>query len=450
MTVPEEHVRSVPNLVTLATPARTSGPPSPMEARLEGEDVRVPGPFDGSLFLAPAAAAADIAPARAPRGEYLPFSPPSIGEEEIASVVDALRSPWISTGPQARRFEAEFASYLGAPAALALNSCTAGLHTALVALGVGDGDEVITTTMTFTSSVNVIEHVRARPVLVDVEPDTMNIDPARVEAAITPRTKVILPVHFAGHPAELDPLRDLARAHGCVLLEDAAHALPARYRGELIGAGGNPVAFSFYATKNLTTAEGGMLTGAPDLVDRARVLSLHGMSRDAWKRYSKNGSWRYEVVAPGFKYNMTDMQAALGLCQLRRLPSFQERRREVVAAYDAAFAGCAALELPARRPYVEHAWHLYVLRVRPEALDIGRDQFISELTERNIGTSVHFIPVHLHPYYRDRYGYLPESFPNALAAFERIISLPLHPGLTSDDVEDVISAVLDVVRAHRR
>ncbi len=459
MTRPETNVRSVPDLLASVSPPTVAVPPAG-EGVAEPRETPPPVTFDGSRFVA--AAVADLAPERAPlaplapleprppRAEYLPFSPPSIGEAEITSVVDTLRSPWISTGPRAHQFENEFASYLGAPAALALNSCTAGLHTALVALGVGEGDEVITTTMTFTSSVNVIEHVRARPVLVDVEPDTLNIDPAQVEAAITPRTKVILPVHFAGHPAELDPLREIARAHGCVLLEDAAHALPARYRGRLVGSDENPAAFSFYATKNLTTAEGGMLTGAPELVDRARILALHGMSRDAWKRYSKGGSWRYEVVAPGFKYNMTDIQAALGICQLQRLAAFQERRRAIAAAYDAAFSDCPALETPTCRPHVEHAWHLYVLRLRLDELDIGRDEFIAELTERNIGTSVHFIPVHLHPYYRDRYGYRPESFPSALAAFQRTVSLPLHPGLTADDVEDVTYAVLDIVRAHRR
>jgi dTDP-4-amino-4,6-dideoxygalactose transaminase len=384
------------------------------------------------------------------RSEFLLFSPPSIGEEEIAEVVDTLRSDWITTGPKTKRFEQEFAAYVGAPAGLALNSCTAGLHTALATAGIGPGDEVITTPVTFASTVNVIEHVRARPVLADVEPDTLNIDPAAVEAAITPRTRAIIPVHFAGHPADMDPLRELARAHDLLLLEDAAHALPARYKGEMIGASDNPVAFSFYATKNLTTAEGGMLTGAPDLLDRARVMALHGMSRDALGRYRQGGKWHYDVLCPGFKYNMTDIQAALGMVQLRRLEGFQRRRREVVAAYDAAFAGEEALQTPTARPEVEHAWHLYVLRLRPEALRIGRDEFIEELTVRNIGTSVHFIPVHLHPYYRDAYGFAPEQYPVAYGNFLRSVSLPLHPRLSDGDVADVIEAVLDVVRTHRR
>jgi len=384
------------------------------------------------------------------RTEFLPFSPPLIGEEEIAEVVDTLRSSWITTGPKTRRFETEFAAHVQAPGALALSSCTAALHTALVTLGIGPGDEVVTTPMTFAASANVIEHVGARPVLADVEPDTLNLDPARVAAAITPRTRAILPVHYAGHPVDLDTLGLLAERHRLALIEDAAHALPAAYKGRRIGAGTNPVAFSFYATKNLTTAEGGMLTGDPDFLARARIVGLHGMSREAWKRYDKGGSWYYEVVLPGFKYNMTDIQAALGVWQLRKLERHQARRRAVVALYDAAFAGEPALELPVTRPEVEHAWHLYVLRLRPEALRIDRDRFITALAERNIGTSVHFIPIHLHPYYRDRYGYAPDAFPVAHANYRRMLSLPLNPRLSDQDVADVIEAVRDIVRRHCR
>ena len=385
-----------------------------------------------------------------PRRDFLPFSPPLIGEEEISEVVDTLRSDWITTGPKTKRFEKEFAAYLDAPGALALNSCTAGLHTALATLGIGPGDEVITTPMTFAASVNVIEHVGARPILVDVEPDTLNIDPALVAAAITPRTRAVLPVHFAGHPADLDPIAELATTHRLAVIEDAAHALPARYRNRPIGAGGNPAAFSFYATKNLTTAEGGMLTGDAEFLDRARVVSLHGMSRDAWKRYERGGNWFYEVVVPGFKYNMTDIQAALGLWQLRKLAGFQERRRAVVRMYDEAFGQNDALQLPARRPEVEHAWHLYVLRLQPGALRIQRDEFIEELRQRNIGSSVHFIPIHVHPYYRDKYHFQPDSFPVAYGNYQRMLSLPLNPRLADDDVHDVIDAVLDIVRLHCR
>jgi dTDP-4-amino-4,6-dideoxygalactose transaminase len=248
----------------------------------------------------------------------------------------------------------------------------------------------------------------------------------------------------------MDPIHALAQAHRLQVVEDAAHAVPAGYRGRKIGSGTNPVAFSFYATKNLTTGEGGMLTADPEFVARARILSLHGLSRDAATRYQAGGHWRYEVLVPGFKYNMTDIQAALGLWQLRKLERFQQRRREVVAAYQEAFAGEEALETPVARPWVEHAWHLYVLRLRPVALKIERDRFIEELKARNIGTSVHFIPIHLHPFYRDRYGYSAESFPVAYDAFQRMISLPLNPRLSDQDVGDVIEAVRDVLRTYRR
>jgi dTDP-4-amino-4,6-dideoxygalactose transaminase len=388
--------------------------------------------------------------ARSSRRDFLPFSPPLVGEEEIREVVDTLRSPWITTGPKTRRFEEEFASFLHAPGALALNSCTAAMHTALACLEIGPGDEVITTPMTFTATANVIEHVGARPVFVDIERDTLNIDPERVAAAITPRTRALLPVHYAGHPAERDVLEGLARTHNLALIEDAAHALPAKFRGKAIGSSPNPVAFSFYATKNLTTAEGGMLTGAVDFLDNARIMALHGMSRDAWKRYDQGGSWRYEVVRAGFKYNMTDVQASIGLWQLRKQERFRRRRVEIVNAYTLAFGAEEALEPPVQRAHVEHAWHLYVLRIRPEQLRIERDRFIDELTARNIGTSVHFIPVHLHPYYRKKYGYVPTDFPVAVSNFERLLSLPLHPGLTDQDVADVIEAVLDVVQTYRR
>ena len=384
------------------------------------------------------------------RSEFLPFSPPCVGEEEIAAVVEAMRSDWITTGPGTREFERLFSAAVQAPGTLALNSCTAALHTALVTLGVGPGDEVITTPMTFAASANVIEHVGATPVFADVERDTANIDPERVAAAVTSRTKVILPVHYAGHPVELDTLEAIAKSRGITILEDAAHALPASYRGRMIGSGRNPVAFSFYATKNLTTAEGGALTADQDFLDRARVVSLHGMSRDAWKRYDKGGSWFYEVVLPGFKYNMTDIQSAIGRVQLARLPGFQARRRAIVAQYSEAFQDLAALELPVERAHVEHAWHLYVLRLNLEALTIGRDRFIDELKERNIATSMHFIPVHIHPFYRDKYAMRPEQLPVAYEHYKRSLSLPLHPRLSDQDVLDVCEAVRDVVSQYSR
>jgi dTDP-4-amino-4,6-dideoxygalactose transaminase len=308
---------------------------------------------------------------------------------------------------------------------------------------------VNTTPMTFAASINVIEHEGATPILVDVEPDTLNIDPALVAEAITPRTRAILPVHYTGHPVDVAPILELAKKHNLRIIEDAAHALPARYDGQMIGTIGDLTAFSFYATKNLTTAEGGMLTGAPDLIDKARIWSLHGMSRDAWKRYETSGSWYYEIVAPGFKYNMTDIQAAIGLVQLQRLEQMQERRYEVVRQYNAAFGAMDELETPTERPNVQSSWHLYVLRLNLDQLTIGRNQFIDEMRTHNIGVSVHFIPIHLHPYYRGKYGWQPEDFPTAYQEYQRLISLLLHPGLTEDDVADVIAAVQDIVQHHR-
>jgi dTDP-4-amino-4,6-dideoxygalactose transaminase len=384
------------------------------------------------------------------RTTFLSFSPPNLGPEEIAEVVDTLKTDWITTGPKARRFEEEFATFIGAEAALAVFSATDAMQVGLAALGVGPGDEVITTTMTFCSTVHVIEHLGARPVLVDVEPDTLCIDPRAVERALSPRTKGILPVHLYGHPCELDALLDLARARNLFVLEDAAHSLPARYRKRMVGTIGTATAFSFYATKNMTTAEGGMLTGSRDLIDRARVWSLHGMSRDAYKRYSSEGSWYYEVVLPGFKCNMTDVHAAIGLQQLKKLPAFQVRRRQVVKAYAAAFSTLPELETPTERAGVESAWHIYPLRLNLDHLTIDRNRFIEELKARNIGTSVHFIPVHVHPYYRDKYGFRPEDFPVAWREFHRLVSLPLHPRLSDQDVADVVEAVGDVVRRYRR
>jgi dTDP-4-amino-4,6-dideoxygalactose transaminase len=384
------------------------------------------------------------------RSSLLSFSPPNLGEDEINEVVDTLRSNWITTGPKTRRFEERMAEYVGAGGALAVSSATDGMLVALAALGVGPGDEVITSTMTFCSTVHVIEHLGARPVLVDVAPDTLCIDPAAVGRAVGPRTRGILPVHLYGHPCDMDPLLELARKHGLFVLEDAAHALPASYKGRPIGTIGTATVLSFYATKNLTTAEGGMVLGSEELIERARVWSLHGMSRDAYKRYSADGSWHYDVVLPGFKCNMTDIQAALGLQQLSRLPAFQRRRREIVNAYDAALGAVPELQTPTERPDVESALHIYALRLNLDRLAIDRAQFIEALTARNIGSSVHFIPNHLHRYYRQKYGYSPADFPVAYENYLRLVSLPLHPGLSDADVQDVIDAVTGIVAEHRR
>jgi dTDP-4-amino-4,6-dideoxygalactose transaminase len=380
-----------------------------------------------------------------PRDTFLPYSPPLLGEEEIEEVAATLRSDWITTGPRTKAFESQFGEYVSAPGAtsLMLNSCTAGLHVALVALGIGPGDEVIVPTLTFAATANVVEHVGATPVLVDVEPDTLCIDPAAVERAITPRTRALIPVHYAGHPADLDPLFALAERHGLEVIEDAAHAVPASYRGVPVGSRGNFASFSFYATKNLTTIEGGALTGRLDLLDQARVIGLHGMSRDAWRRFDRSGSWDYDVEFPGFKYNMTDVQAAVGMHQLEKLAGFHARRREVVALYRAAFGDDAAIELPVQPPDVTSAWHLYLLRLRPERLGLERDRFIEELKARNIGTSVHYRPLHMMTFYSRKYGYRPDDFPVALDAFRRMVSLPLNPRLTDGDVADVVAAICE-------
>lgn len=383
------------------------------------------------------------------RDTFLPFAPPLIGEEEIAEVVDTLRSGWLTTGPKTRRFAEEFANYTQAPAALTVNSCTAALHLSLVALGIGPGDEVITTPLTFAASVNVIEHVGARPVLADVEPDTLNIAPAAIEQRINSATKAIIAVHYAGHPVELTAIREIAQQHNIHLIEDAAHGIGAAYKGKPIGSGQNPACFSFYATKNLTTGEGGMLTGEEGFLENARTLSLHGMSREAWSRYAAGGKWAYDIVAPGFKYNMTDIQAALGLQQLKKFEQMQNRRREIVAQYQSAFADDTAFQTPTSREHVTHAWHLYVLRLNNSQLTIDRNEFINELTARNIGTSVHFIPIHIHSYYAKKYNWKPDDLPVAMDNFNRMLSLPLSPRMSDQDVADVIEAVQHVVSSSR-
>jgi len=390
------------------------------------------------------------------RDTFLPFSPPALGQDEIDEVLDTLRSNWITTGPKVAAFEEEFSAYVGAPAALALSSGTAAMHVALAAYGIADGDEVLTSALTFCSGVHVIEQVGAKPVLVDVDPATLNIDPGVIEKALPGdgRAKALLPVHYGGWPCDMDSLLEIATSHDLTVIEDAAHALPARFGdrmiGDVSGAARQAVCFSFYATKNLTTAEGGMLTGEREFIDEARLWSLHGMSRDAWQRYEAHGSWFYEVVRPGFKYNMSDIQGALGLAQLRRLPAMHARRVEVAGRYSEALSGLDAVQVPAPDTGTDHAWHLYALRLNLDQLSIDRDRFIEELKARNIGSSVHFIPVHLHPYYRDRYGYSPEDFPVAYSEYLRLVSLPLHPGLSDQDADDVIEAVADIVNQHRR
>ena len=388
--------------------------------------------------------------------ETLPFHRPSVGPAEIAEVVDTLESGWLTTGPKTQRFTEEFRAAVEAPAALAISSCTAGLHLGLIASGIGAGDVVYTTPITFAATVQVILHTGARPVLVDVEPDTLNMDADKLEAAVAATTEgrpaAVMPVHFAGHPCEMTKILDVAARHGLAVVEDAAHSLPASYEGRPIGAVGgtdtpHSVAFSFYATKNLGIGEGGMLTGDSDLIDTARQFSLHGMTRDAWKRY-QGGSWRYDIAVEGFKYNFTDIQAAIGLHQLRRQGELQARRREIVDRYQAAFGGRDHFEIPVERDNVTSAWHLYVLRLMSASLRIDRARFIEELDARGIATSVHFIPIHHHSHFEDVLGFGPGAMPVADEAFDRYLSLPLYPSMTDADVDRVIAAVLDVADSH--
>jgi dTDP-4-amino-4,6-dideoxygalactose transaminase len=384
---------------------------------------------------------------------FLPFAQPDIGDEEIAEVVDTLRSGWVTTGPKARRFEEAFAAFLGDAAleCVAVNSATAGLHLALEALGIGPGDEVITTTHTFTATAEVVRYLGADVKLVDIDPATLNIDAAAVEAAITPRTKALIPVHFAGLAADMPALLAIAQRHGLKVVEDAAHALPTTSGGRLVGTlGSDATVFSFYANKTITTGEGGMLvTRDAALAARARVMRLHGMSRDAFDRFTaKVPSWYYEIVAPGFKYNLTDIAAALGLAQLKKAQAFAERRTAIAAAYDEALRGLPVV-LPPQAPAGEaHAWHLYVLRLGDGA-SIGRDALIEHLFACGIGCSVHYIPLHLQPYWRERYGLAPEAFAHSQRAYERMLSLPLSTRMTGADVRRVAKAIAQGLAAGR-
>jgi dTDP-4-amino-4,6-dideoxygalactose transaminase len=388
---------------------------------------------------------------------FIPFHRPSIGDEEIAEVVDTLRSGWLTTGPKTAQFEQEFASYVNSPYSLATNSCTASLHLALAALGIGRGHEVITTPLTFCATVNAIMHVGATPVLADVADDG-NIDPISVQARLTPRTKAIIPVHLAGLPCDLASLWRIAKRHQLRVVEDAAHAVGTLYGQKPIGAatldppsGSDAVAFSFYATKNLTTAEGGMVTTAhPELHDRMKRLCLHGISRDAWNRYAERGNWYYEVNECGFKYNLSDLQSSIGIHQLRKQERFIQTRIRYAQLYGSILADTEEVELPPEPPLgARHVWHLYAIRLNLEKLAIGRDDFIQALREKRIGASVHFIPIQLHSFFRPLAN-LPHNYcPVALQLYPRLVTLPLYPEMTECEVEYVALTVRDLLRQHR-
>ncbi len=384
------------------------------------------------------------------RQTFLPFALPDVDDTELQQIKEALDSGWITTGPKTHQFEAEFAAGVGAKHAIAVNSCTAAMHLALDAIGLARGDEVITTPYTFAATAEVIRYFDARPVFVDVDPRCLNMAPDLLAAAITSRTRAIIPIHVAGQSAALDEIHAVARRHGLPVIEDAAHAFPTRYKGRMIGSLSEFTCFSFYATKTLTTGEGGMICTEDDAwAERCRIMALHGISKDAWKRYTAEGSWYYEIIAPGYKYNMTDVAAAMGLAQLRKADRMWQRRRDIAAQFNQAFGGLPQLQIPHDRADCQHAWHLYMLRLNLEGLRIGRAEFIEELKRRNIGVSVHFIPLHIHPYYRESYGYCPEDFPIAYREYQREISLPIYSKMSDADVEDVIDAVTQIVAAHK-
>lgn len=380
------------------------------------------------------------------RDRFLPFALPDLDGSELAEIQESLESGWVTTGPKTHRFEAEFAAAVGARHAIAVNSCTAAMHLALEASGVRRGDEVITTPYTFAATAEVIRYFDARPVLVDVDPASLNMRPELLAATITSRTRAIIPVHIAGLPADMDGIREVARQHDLPVIEDAAHAFPARYKDRLVGSLSSFTCFSFYATKTITTGEGGMIcTDDDQWAERCRIMALHGISKDAWKRYTAEGSWYYEIVAPGYKYNMTDIAAGMGLAQLRKADRMWRRRRAIAQRYNQAFAAVPELQLPHDHPDCQHAWHLYMLRLNLEQLRIDRVQFAAALKQHNIGISIHFIPLHLHPYYGQTYGYRPEDFPVAYYEYLREISLPIYSKMSDDDVQDVIDAVLAIV-----
>jgi dTDP-4-amino-4,6-dideoxygalactose transaminase len=378
---------------------------------------------------------------------FIPFSMPWIGKDEIGEILHCLESGWLTTGPKTFQFEQELKEYLGAWDVVAVSSCTAALNIAYAASGLGPGDEVIMSPMTFCATANVAVHLGATPRFVDIEEDTFNIDCDRIEGTINKRTKLIVPVDFAGHPCHLDRISEIASKHNLRIVEDAAHAIGAEYKGKKIGSTHWPACFSFYPIKNMTTGEGGAIACHEDrnFVDHCRRLSLHGISKDAWARYSEKGSWYYEVIEPGYKYNMTDLQAALGIHQLHKLDEFNVRRQHLAELYDQAFKAVPQIRRPTVLPGIRHVRHLYVVQLQDLPSRLTRERVIEELKTRGIGTSVHFIPLHLHPYYRDHFGLKPKDFPTATKVFQRSISLPLYPKMADSDVAYVAEQLIDIL-----
>ena len=382
--------------------------------------------------------------------EFLPFHQATIGEEEVKEIIQTLHSGWLTTGPKTRLFEKNFASYIGCKHAIGLNSCTAGLHLSIVASDISSGDEVITSPITFPATTNVIVHQNAKPVFVDVEPETLNIKCSEIESKINKRTKAILPVHFAGHPCDMSNIIKLAKKHDLIVIEDAAHALESKYHGEKIGNIGHFTSFSFYATKNITTGEGGMLTTNDDKsADKLRILSLHGLSKNAWKRYGKDGYQHWELLMAGYKYNMFDIQASLGIHQMKKVESFLNRRLQIVKKYNDAFEGIDEIQLLKQKSNIKHAHHLYVIIIKTELLKVSRDVVLTEIQKRGVGVAVHFRCLHLQPFFKKHFNYKKGMLPLSEYLSDRLISLPLYPKMTDDDVSKVIGTVLEVLHLYR-
>jgi perosamine synthetase len=383
--------------------------------------------------------------------QIIPFHSADVGEEEAQAAAEVIRSGWLTMGPKTIEFEKQFAAYVGAKHAVGVSSCTAALHLALDAIGLKQGDEVLVPTTTFTSTAEVVCYFKAKPVLVDVDAKTLCMNPVDAERRITDKTRAVIPVHYAGQPCDMDAIQAMAKRHGLRVVEDAAHALPASYHGVRVGAISELTAFSFYATKTLTTGEGGMVTtDNEELATRMRMMRLHGIGRDAWKRYSAEGSWYYEVLDTGFKYNLTDIQSAIGIVQLGKCDQMREARAKVASRYSQAFAAEQRLEVPTIMEGCETAWHVYPLRLNLETLSITRSEMIEELKRRGIGTSVHFIPLHMHPYYKNTYGYRDEDFPVASQQYQRYVSLPIFPRMTESQIDYVIENVLEIIKAAAR
>ncbi|MFW5794851.1 MAG: DegT/DnrJ/EryC1/StrS family aminotransferase [Bacillota bacterium] len=384
--------------------------------------------------------------------DYIPFYRPNMGKEEVESVTESIESGWLTTGKKVKEFQERFSDFIGVKHSLAVNSCTAGLHLLLVSAGIGEGDEVITTSMTFVSTVNVIEETGATAILADINPKTFNIDVEDIKNKITKNTKAIMPVHMAGQACKMNEIMEIAKEHDLYVFEDAAHAVWSKYDDEMIGSFTDGAAFSFYATKNLCTGEGGMVTTNNDeLAEKIKINTLHGISKDVYDRYSKKGaSWYYDVVTPGFKYNMPDINAAMGIEQLKKLDDMQMKRKKIAQKYNEAFKEIDGIQIPHVKDDIRHAWHLYIVLLDLDVLDINRDEFIEKLEENGIGSSVHFIPIHYHKYYRENYDYQRGDFPNTEYVFERNISLPFYPSMAEKEIETVISTVKTLIKDYSK